>query len=524
MEAIDLQSYEQRHQLSKNLLSNFLYFALNVVIGIWMVPYLIKHVGISKYGLIPLAASLTGYIGLITLSLNGAVSRYLTIDLQKNNIETANKTFNTAFFGILGIIIALIPITVIFCIYIPEIFDVPPGHEQDATLLFIGVMATFLITTLSANFGVSFFAKNRLDLRNLIDTSNLLTRIALLLLLFTTLSPNLEYVGLSYLCGALVTFLGSLWIWKKLTPQLKIDLHSFDRSRLGHLISMSGWLIITQVGALLFLNIDLIIVNKLFGSVAGGEYASVLQWSALLRSMAGIIPGALVPIVLIHYANENREQIINLSKRAVKFMGFGMALPIGLICGFASPLLSLWIGHEFAGLSPLLCLLTGHLIVNLSVLPLFSINMTLNKVRIPAMVTLYMGLGNLLLALLFPIVFGWGVYGIAAAGAIVLTLKNAIFTPWYCAKILNLPKNTFTKSIIPGVVSFVFISITAYTISSYINLDRWIYMLSYGGLIGLVYIVTVWFIGLNRDERKIILSFIPSKMSNGSDYIGGKHV
>ena len=107
-------------------------------------------------------------------------------------------------------------------------------------------------------------------------------------------------------------------------------------------------------------------------------------------------------------------------------MGMGMALPIGLMCGFAPSLLSLWLGPEFVELVPLLWLMLFHLVINLSVLPLFYINVATNSVKLPGWVTLVMGIGNLCLAIALPLLFGWGYYGVAAAGAIALTLKNAL--------------------------------------------------------------------------------------------------
>ena len=51
--------------------------------------------------------------------------------------------------------------------------------------------------------------------------------------------------------------------------------------------------------------------------------------------------------------------------------------------------------------------------------------------RVPAIVTIVMGFGNLGLAILLAGPMGWGLYGVAAAGAIALTAKNLIFTPLY---------------------------------------------------------------------------------------------
>jgi len=61
------------------------------------------------------------------------------------------------------------------------------------------------------------------------------------------------------------------------------------------------------------------------------------------------------------------------------------------------------------------------------------------------LVTLVIGVGNLLLALLLAGVFGWGLNGLAAAGAITLTVRHLLFTPLYGARVLNRPYGTFFR-------------------------------------------------------------------------------
>ena len=433
-------------QVPKNLLANVLYFILNVIIGLLLVPFFIDSLGVSSYALVPLATSLTGYVNLVVQSLNTSVSRYLTIDLQKKEFEKANITFNTALFGTLGIILLMLPFVVLISYYAPSFFEIPTSQENAARILFLGVISSFLLRAWGSNFGVSLFAYNRLDLQNLINAVNILVQVGLIILLFRLYSPNLVYIGLAYLIGAAVAFILTIVFSRKINPHLKVNIKDFRRSKVNEITGMGGWVIINQIGSLLFLQIDLIVVNKLFGTVAGGEYSIVLTWSMMLRTIAGMLVGVLTPVILTYYAKERIDELINISKSTVKLTGLAMALPIGYICGFAPQLLSLWVGPEFAKLSLLMVLMLSHLVINLPVMPLFAINVAYNKVRIPGIVTFFMGIGNFLLAVMIPYLTGWNYYGVALAGAIMLTLKNAFFTPWYATKVLGISRTTFVNS------------------------------------------------------------------------------
>src|SRR5204863_305481 len=111
--------------------------------------------------------------------------------------------------------------------------------------------------------------------------------------------------------------------------------------------------------------------------------------------------------------------------------------------------LRLWLGPAFGSLAPLLCLMAMHLCINLSVYPLYAVPLAANRVKIPGLVTLLIGVGNLLLALLLAGVCGWGLYGLAAAGALMLTVRHLLFTPLYAARILNRPPGTFFRAGVP---------------------------------------------------------------------------
>ncbi len=502
-------------QFPRNLGSNIALFIVQVGIGIWMIPYFIHNLGVAAYGLIPLAMSLTQYVSLVTLAISGGISRFLTIDLQQKKFDKANITFNTGFWGLLALIIAFLPFLALLIYFVPFIFVIPVDQVTSSKLLFGGVLGAFLLTTLASSFGASTFAFNRLDLRNLGQIIRMLSMLFGVVISFKLLKPSLEYVAVATLLAACFGLGANYLFWRQLTPELRIDLSKFDMSRLKELLTMGGWLIVNQIGYLLFLQIDLIVVNRLFGPTLGGEYASVLQWSMLLRTMAGIFSGLMAPMYVISYAKGNREDLIRMSRMAVKFMGLGLAVPIGLACGFSTELLTVWIGPEFAKLAPLMVLMLIHLTVNLAVTPLFSINVCYNKVKIPGIATLLMGVLNLVLAIVFPLVFHTGFYGVALAGAIVLTLKNAVFTPWYATHVMGLRTRIFFRQMITGIAATLVIFALGAVFSSMYQITSWSQLIAIGAVVSALYAPFVWFLIMEPEERRIFVNMI-ARRSHGA--------
>jgi O-antigen/teichoic acid export membrane protein len=503
-----------KEQFPKNLFANVAYFIINIIIGIFLVPYFIGSLGIAAYGLIPLATSLTSYVTILTDSLNLAVSRFLTVDLQQEDYQKANRTFNTALFSLSGIIILLIPVVILFSYYAPKWFNAPAGQEFEVICLFLGVTAAFLIRSWSSNFTVSLFAQNRLDLMNLLNITGVIIQVSLIVVLFTVYSPRLSFVGCAYFAASVVFLFGAIVLSKRINPYLHPDIREFDRSRLNDLTVMGWWAVIDMIGSLLFLEIDLIVVNLLFGATAAGEYAVVFVWATLLRGLAWTLAGVLSPMILTYYAKDSFDQIILIAKSSIKGLGLLIALPIGLICGFAPFFLTFWVGSQFAHLSPLMWVLILPLAINLSILPLYTICVAFNKIRTPGIITLFLGIGNVILAFSLPLLLGWGFYGVAIAGAIMFTLKNSLFTPWYTTKVLDISPNTFLKPMISGIIASLIIACLAVVIGNFFIISSLVSLVMFCGLISLGYLIFIWFIGFSQIERDMFKSYLPKRLLN----------
>jgi len=432
-----------------NLVSNVGQLGLSVIVGAWYVPFLVRKLGPAVYGLIPLTSMVTSYMTLITLGLDSAVARSLTIALEREDHQKANLIFNVSFWGNTALVALLVVPASLAIANVNHLLRIPSGYEGPTQWLFACTITAFLLNQLKTPFGVSPFSRNRLDLLNLVTITETLTRVGLVLCLFCLFIPRVEYVGVAILAGTIVSTIGMIWLWKALTPGLSIRLDQFDWGMLRNLCSTGGWVIVSQIGVILYLNIDLVVANRLFGAEQSGRYAAVLQVPTLLRSLAIAVGGIFPPTMYHMYGRGNFEELVAYLNRGIRFLGMVMALSIGLICGFSEPLLRLWLGPGFGKLAPLLTLMSIHLCINLSMYPLYAVPLAADRVRVPGVVTLAIGAGNLCLALLFAGVFGWGLYGLAAAGAIMLTIRHLLFTPLYGAHILQRPYKTFYKEMVP---------------------------------------------------------------------------
>jgi membrane protein EpsK len=128
-----------------------------------------------------------------------------------------------------------------------------------------------------------------------------------------------------------------------------------------------------------------------------------------------------------------------------------------------------------------------------------------------------MGLVNLPLMLLLPAISGWGVMGVAAAGAIVLTLKNALFAPWYAARIFQVKAGIFSRALLPGLAAFVLVAAAAWGVTFWARIGSWPALCASSLTIALLFGAAAWKFGLTGTEQGFCLeALVQARQGNGA--------
>jgi len=493
-----------------NVAANLGSLIVTVVVGLWYTPFMIRSLGVAVYGLVPLASSITNYLTVVTAAVCTMVARYITTDLARNDVVNANKHFNT--FLIVGTLLAavLFVVAAVFSFFLPVFFNIPPGQEHAAKNVFLGVAGAFLISTIANTFQSSIWVANRFEVRAMIEAGSTLLRAGLVLLSFRLWAPALWQVSIIIPTVAAFVLLADFVACRRLAPTLRVRPSDFDRSKLPELLATSQWLFWGQLGNLLFLNIDLVLVNILLGPLDSGRYAPLLQWVMLLRVVISLIAGTLSPEIVVRYARQDTQGLLQLTRQAAKFLGLVVALPCGLLCGLGRPMLGTWLGPSFMELAPLSWLVLAPLAVEASQYHLSAITIAANKLRVPALSMLAFGVGNAALAVLLTRYFHWGLYGVAAAGAVTSILRNGLFAPLYTAAILHQPWSTFLSRMGNALTACLLLAGAAAMVAGYVTPGSWIRLGLAAAPLALLYAGLTYFIGLDADERitmqKIVLS------------------
>lgn len=488
-----------KRQLGKNLAANLFGFGLGIVSGFILTPYWIKSFGVAAYGLVPLTNNLVGYFGLITVVLSASISRFITIEVGRENYDRANRIFNTSLWASFALALVVFAVGGAASFYTEALIEVPEGFEADSQLLFMLATLTFVISLLQTPFGVAMFCANRIDLNSWIAVVVRILQIVISVGLVATIYCRPGAMMLASLAGTLVGTAAAVYYWRRLMPWSRVAWF-LDFKILYEQICYGIWSVINLLGTVLYLQIDLLVINRMLGPESGGQYAALSQWSFLMRSLGGTVSAVFGPSIMHYYARNDIAGVVRYACWSMRTLGLFLALPIGIICGLAGPLLTRWLGAAYSQFDWLLLLMVLHLCVNIAVYPLFMVQSAVNRVKTPAIVTCVMGVGNAILAV--ALTYKFGMYGVALAGAVMLTAKNVVFTPLYTARILGCRWHIFFWELLK--IMLLTCGVTALgLIASYcMPLATWPRLALAGMGLGLIYVPVVWFAFLASDERR----------------------
>ena len=230
--------------------------------------------------------------------------------------------------------------------------------------------------------------------------------------------------------------------------------------------------------------------------------------------MARIVGGVWGPTILSKYSRSDFSGMDRIVKLSVKLIGLTLALPIGFISGLAKPFLKVWLGSEYQTMAWVLIVLVFHLSVNLITSPFYNIQLTLNKLMVPALVKVSLGLLNFYLAI--NLSRKYGPIGIATAGALIITLENLFIWPIYTAKIMNFPWSRYMINLFPIILATLGVSIASYSIGLIIPPVSLINLFIIGVLVSCGYLVVSFLFGLTKEEKQMGLNILRNFMKVGA--------
>lgn len=339
-------------KLFRNSLYNLVGQAIPLVVGFISIPFLIRSLGLDRFGLLSLVWVFLGYLTFFDLGLSRAIIKIIAEDLAKKNDKEIPVTVWTTFWIVLILSsIGSVGLGLVSPWLITKTFQIPASLHDEAIWSLWFVALSIPIVTLIAVFRGVLEAQQRFFVVNILHSvSGIVTYVLPLLVSFFTKDVHtlIAAIGLA----RLATLLGHMIACQRQIPTLLIPLLP-QKNSMQRLLRFGSWLTLSNLISPLMVYFDRFILGTFIPVGNLAYYTTPYEIVTRVLILPSAISRVMFPAFTSILSQEDKSEIgiIQQSLRTIGLILFPICAILILI---ARPGLNIWLGQEFADKSALI--------------------------------------------------------------------------------------------------------------------------------------------------------------------------
>ena len=421
---------------------NYLVTGTELLIGIFMLPFNVAHLGQSAYGLWILVASVTVYFSMFDMGYGVAQVKFAAKYRAQGDTTALNEIASTMFCVFSGVGLFTFALAILISLNLDRFFPLTPEQARTGQIVLL-----FISAYVALGISVQRFWRDRerlsapifkwrrcvcdCDRRCCVNVIVLLSGYGLAELVAATTAVRI----LSYFAYALNAY--------RVFPALRIRPKYFKRERLREVTGFSVFILIIDLANKLNYSTDAIVIGAFLGTSAVAIWAVAQRLIEIVQRITDQLNAVLFPVVV---DNSTVQRIDRLQKILIQGtrLSLAMVVPLATVLGLtARPLVMVWVGPEFSE--------SVNVIYILSVVVALRVGNATSAVilkgsdlhKFLAFANLSMAVGNLILSVLLVRVYG--LIGVAI-GTLIPMIVIAMFVvfPAACRRV-ELPVFTVVR-------------------------------------------------------------------------------
>jgi O-antigen/teichoic acid export membrane protein len=332
--------------LARNTLINLGGEALPFLVALFVLPVLIRSIGVDRYGVLTLSMIVVGYFGLFDFGLDRAATKLIAEAAGSGGEADIPGLFWVSLFLMLAfgavaavLVAALAPWLVLSLLKIPPALR--PESRHDFYLLALAM--PFVIS--GGSLGGTLSAFQRFDLINAVRVpTGIFSYLGLLLVL--PFSHRLGWLVAILVVGRLAGWLATFILCMRVIPALRHTQRP-RRFTIWPMLSFGGWVTVSCVVSPIMVYFDRFLIGAMLSMAAVSYYAVPFQIAGKLW----VLPGAMGGVVFAAFSGsftQDPARAALIFERAGRYTALALFPPVLLIVAFAPEGLSLWLGPSFA--------------------------------------------------------------------------------------------------------------------------------------------------------------------------------
>lgn len=499
---------------SKRLLKNtvFLYLRqfITMLVGLYTVRIVLRELGTEDYGIYNVVGGVVSSLGFLSGTMAISTQRYLSFALgAKDESCKVDKVFKVT------LLIYLFLILVVFLIaetlglwFINNHLVFPEIRSFAVNIIYQTSIFSFMLSLFSSPFMASIIAHEDMGVFAYISIVEVLLKLLCVLLLQGILFDKLIVYSSLLFCSSLITTSLYMHYTYRKYAECKFSL-IWDKKLFREMMGYSVWNLFGNVAWILKNQGTSILLNMLYGPIMNAAHAVSLQVRGIASNFAQNFSVALNPQIIKSYAAKEYDSMFVLLYRGSKVTYFLMMLIVLPLYFHLDKLLLLWLGEVAPHTVTFTKLMLVEILIESMSLPMASANQATGKIRSYQSWIGFWGILNLPVSYLFVKLgfFPEVVFIISIILQTAIVLVRIIY--------LNRIKSIVLKDFLAQLLCpIIFVTIASYICCSFVtfNDDGLINVILDLAVCLLICVVFVFFLGINIQERNVLLNMIKRKL------------
>lgn len=500
-------------RIAKNTI--FLYIRMMVVmlVSLYTSRVILNTLGASDYGIYNVVGGIVTIVSFLNSALGASTSRFLTFALGEKKLKKQKSTFGACLNLHIGVaLLVLILGETIGLWFFYEKMVIPDNRMVAAFWVYQFSILTTMVSFTQVPYNASLIAHEEMSIYAYVGLYEALSRLFIAYLI--TISPidNLIFYGLLLLINTVAVQLFYRWYAVRHFVECRFSIVK-DKALYKQLLSYGGWDLFGNLALVCQGEGVNLLLNVFFGPIVNAARAIAFQIQGAVTQFVSNFMTAVRPQVIKNYAEGNVDKMYVMTFYAAKFsyiLMLALVVPIVYEIRF---ILGIWLGDAVPDETALFAVIvlitytwrTFHIA---ALMPYHAIGkIKTGNITIGTLMIATLPMGYVLFRLGCP---AYSVF--LAIFAVEIVGVFAIY--WLIHRYEYFPYSyVFTKILLPcGLVTLCAIILPT-LITNFME-DGWCRLFTVGFSTEISLLLSALYLGLNKEERTRIFSFIQNKLKH----------
>ncbi len=499
-------------RIAKNTVLLYIRMLFMLIINLYTSRVVLNALGVDDYGIYSVVGGFVSMFTIFSGSLSTAISRFITFELGRDDLERQKMVFSTS------VNIQLILIGLLFVVFetigawfLNNKMSIPDGRMTAANWVLQFSILTFGLNLLSTPYNAAIISHEKMSAFAYISIIEAVFKLVIAFVIMKSPFDRLFFYGLLLLIISVIIRYLYVWYCKKHFKECRYRA-VLDKPLIKEMFAFAGWNFFgTGSGQLMSQGVD-ILSNVYFGVMVNAARGIASQVNSALISFVNSFTTAVNPQIIKSYASENYDYMKELIYRSAKFSYFLLLLFAIPILFETEIVLQLWlleVPHHSVNFVRLIVCISLIFVLSNSMITAMLATGNIKKYQI-----IVGGIGMFV----FPIAWVAFEFGLPPESSYVIMLIVYLIQTFarivLLKEMVNISIRIFLKEVI-----FVTLKVTAIAIVVpfilIIYLDESInrfLLLSLSSTI--ITILAIYFTGLTLGEKKLLISFVRQSVLN----------